>query len=116
MQDEIARAIAAALQLKLSATSAAPRRYTPNVAAYEAYLKGLHYGRTTTLEAGARTREYLTQAVALDPGFALAHGELGWHSLAKHILTLPTTTKRARRQTDSGRSRDCAGPAARVAR
>ena len=39
VQDMIAAAIADVLRAKLSPETAAPRRYVPNLRAYEAYLK-----------------------------------------------------------------------------
>ena len=73
IQDEIAQAIAGALQVTLAPEPAAPRRYTPNLAAYEAYLKGHHYQFKFTPESVARAMAAYQQAIALDPNFALAH-------------------------------------------
>jgi serine/threonine protein kinase len=73
IQDEIAAAISNALQAKLSTESAARRRYEPNQDAYEAYLKARYLWGKTKPESEARCREYLEQAIALDPNFALAH-------------------------------------------
>jgi len=84
IQDEIAQAIAGALQMKLSAESA--RHYTPKLSAYEAYLKGRHHGARFTPESMVRSREYLEQAIALDPKFALAHTELGNSFLYRAVL------------------------------
>jgi eukaryotic-like serine/threonine-protein kinase len=75
VQDEIAAAIAAALQVKLSSS---PRRYTPKLEAYAEFLKARHHLQKWTLESAARGRECLERAIALDPGFAQAHSELGW--------------------------------------
>ncbi len=82
VQDEIAQAIAGALQVKLSATPAAHRRYTPNLPAYEAFLKARHYWAKLTPESLARSRECYEQAIALDPQFALARSFLGEHFFA----------------------------------
>ena len=79
MQDEIAAAIAGALQVKLAV---APRRYTPNLAAYEAFLKGRHHWAKLTPESLARSRECYEQAVVLDPQFALARNFLAEHFFA----------------------------------
>ena len=84
IQDEIAQAIAAALQMKLSSEPA--RQYTPNLPAYEAYLKGRHHLVRFTPESLARSREYLEQAIALDPKFAMAHSELGNSFLGRAVL------------------------------
>jgi TolB-like protein/Tfp pilus assembly protein PilF len=72
VQDEIAAAIAGALQVKLSVAPAALRRYTPNLPAYEAYLKARHHWGKVTPESLARSKECYEQAITLDPGFALA--------------------------------------------
>jgi TolB-like protein len=86
IQDEIAQAIAAALQVKLAAEPAAFRRYTPTLPAYEAYLKALHSIGDVVPDKLARSKEWLEKAIALDPGFALAHSTLGHYFLR---LALP---------------------------
>jgi len=73
VQDEIAAAIAEALQVKLLMAPAELRQYTPNLPAYEAYLKARHHLAKVTPEALARGKECYEQAIALDAGFALAH-------------------------------------------
>jgi eukaryotic-like serine/threonine-protein kinase len=83
VQDDIAAAITSALQVKLGA---APERYRPNPAAYEAYLKGRHYLSSFTPSGMERAREYLEQAIALDSNFALAHSDLGSYWFAKTNL------------------------------
>jgi TolB-like protein/predicted Ser/Thr protein kinase/Tfp pilus assembly protein PilF len=89
VQDEIAQAIASALHLKLGSGPARPRRYTPNLPAYEAFLRARHYWGKFSPEAFARSREYLEQAIALDPQFALAHGLLGESFLnSAHFSTM----------------------------
>ena len=77
IQDEIARAIAAALQVKLSPQQAAQRRHLPGIPAYEAFLKARHHRFKLTPGSLARCRAYYEQAIALDPEFALAYSELG---------------------------------------
>jgi serine/threonine protein kinase len=81
VQDEIAAAIAGALRLKLVGEAAAPRLHQPNIPAYEAWLKGRHYGCRVTPEGLARSKEYFEQAIALDPDFAEAHADLGGYYL-----------------------------------
>jgi TolB-like protein/predicted Ser/Thr protein kinase len=73
VQDEIAAAITEALQVKLSVAPAALRRYTPDPLAYEAYLKARHHWAKGTRESLARSKECYEEAIALDPGFALAY-------------------------------------------
>jgi eukaryotic-like serine/threonine-protein kinase len=76
VQDEIAAAIAGALQVKLAVQPAELRSYTPKLPAYEALLKGRHQYLKFTPESLARSKEYFEQAIALDPDFALPHCEL----------------------------------------
>jgi serine/threonine-protein kinase len=79
VQDEIAAAIAQALQVKLSGDAGGPRRYTPNLAAYEAFLKASHHAQKLTPDGMARSREYYEQAIALDPQFALAYSSFAFY-------------------------------------
>ena len=76
MQDEMAAAIARALQLKLTGKSPASRPHEPNLPAYEAFLKGIHQLRTISPEGYARSEEYFKQAIALDPQWAAPHSTL----------------------------------------
>ena len=74
VQDEISRAIAGALQLRLTTTSGpgAGRRGTGNVEAYNHYLRGrFHWGRRTEAEIH-KAIAHFEQALALDPAYALA--------------------------------------------
>lgn len=79
IQDEIAQAIVTVLRTKLSTQPAGPARYIPNLSAYEALLKARFYLQKLTPEALVRSRDYYEQAIALDPKFAQAHCEFGWH-------------------------------------
>jgi serine/threonine-protein kinase len=78
LQDEIAAAITAALRLRLS-PQAPPQRYTPKLAAYEAYLKAKYHEAKTTPESLDLSKQYYEQAIALDPGFALARAGLSYY-------------------------------------
>jgi TolB-like protein/tRNA A-37 threonylcarbamoyl transferase component Bud32/Tfp pilus assembly protein PilF len=78
IQDEVAEAIATALRIKLSDDRTALQRYIPALPAYEAFLKARHDLQKWTSESLTKGRENLERALALDPGFALAHSELGW--------------------------------------
>ena len=73
VQDEIATAITASLEVRLVLPPAARQRYQPNLPAYEAYLKARHYWAKITPESLARSKEYYEQAIALDSNFALAY-------------------------------------------
>jgi serine/threonine-protein kinase len=77
IQDEIARAITDALEVRLSPDAAARRRHTPPLPAYEAFLKGRHQMQKWTAESMARCSQCYLEAIELDPQFALAHCELG---------------------------------------
>jgi eukaryotic-like serine/threonine-protein kinase len=86
VQDEIGAAIAAALQVKLSGNI---QRYRPGLPAYEAYLKGRHHVLKMDSESLALAKHYFEQAIALDPGFALAHCALGiyyWQLTLRSLL------------------------------
>lgn len=76
VQDEISAAIAAVLQAKLAVGPEGRKHYTPNVAAYEAYLKGRHYTWKFTPKSFAQGREFYQEAIALDPQFALPYAAL----------------------------------------
>jgi tetratricopeptide (TPR) repeat protein len=78
IQDEIAQAIATALQTRLTSTAPAAGRHKPLLSAYEAFLKARHHLQRWTPESLVKGREQLERAVQLDPEFAAAHTELGW--------------------------------------
>jgi serine/threonine-protein kinase len=75
VQDEIAAAIAGALEVKLMPMPA--ERYKPNLPAYEALLEARHIASKPTPQAQALAKEYYQKAIDLDPKFALAYAELG---------------------------------------
>jgi TolB-like protein len=78
IQDEIAQAIAGALQLKLAAKPA-NARHTPKLPAYEALLKGRHRMLRHSVESLARAKDSFEQAMALDPDYAEPHANLGFN-------------------------------------
>ena len=99
VQDEIASALAGALKLKLS-VNAAPRKYTPKLQAYEAYLKARHQRAKLTPDAIALYKEYVEQAIALDPGFTLAYVDLADSHLMRstlHSAEMPQVREYARK-------------------
>ena len=77
IQDEITHAIASALRIRLSADSSTPRRHTPNLRAYEAYLKARDLWYTAFPGSFAQTKALLEHAITLDPQFALPYSLLG---------------------------------------
>ena len=81
VQDEIAAAIAKALHVKLAPQTP---RYQPKPAAHEAFLRGRHL--LLQGPAGyARGKEYLEQAIVLDPNYSEPHAELGMYYLLTNI-------------------------------
>jgi TolB-like protein len=68
IQDDISRAIANALQVKLLGS----RRPTQNIEAYQSYLKGMYHLHRVTPEGMAKAKECFEQAILQDPGYALA--------------------------------------------
>jgi TolB-like protein len=85
LQDEIAQAVASALQVKLlSPVVAAKHDDRPpsgNLDAYKAYLQGLKQWHD---EEFSKAAESMTQAVQLDPGYAMAWAQLSgsWSTVA----------------------------------
>jgi serine/threonine-protein kinase len=86
LQDEIAAAIAKALQLMLSGKPVESRRHTPALLAHDAHLKGRHLlengpgvGRLAgnAAEVWERSKEYFHQAIRLDANYAEPHIGLG---------------------------------------
>jgi serine/threonine-protein kinase len=86
VQDEIASAIAGALQLKLGSHSGS--RHTPDIRAYEAYMLGVHHGVKSTPESIARAAQALQRAIELDPSYAAPHAMQGLLYLMMSAWTL----------------------------
>ena len=76
VQDEIARAVVAALKLKLLPGQASPRNVNPE--AHDQYLLGLHFYQRGSAEGAAMALVPLERAVALEPSFAPAWAALSW--------------------------------------
>jgi serine/threonine-protein kinase len=77
VQDEIAAAIAGALQLTLTGKPSTARAHEPNLPAYEELLKGRYQYFKFSPEGHARAEEHFKQAIALDPQWADPHSALG---------------------------------------
>jgi len=75
IQDEIARTIVATLRASSLADPTPPRarRQTENALAYRLYLKGRYEWNRRTQEGVAEGIRYFQQAIAEDPGYALAY-------------------------------------------
>jgi serine/threonine-protein kinase len=85
IQDEISAAIVGALRVKLSDGIGA-NRYTPNLAAYEVYLKARHLAPKVTPESLELARQCYEQAIQLDDVFALPHIGLGYYWISVMIF------------------------------
>jgi len=77
IQDDIAQSIAATLPTKITLQPAARARYTPRIAAYEAFLRGRHHLFKFTPESSPKARACFEAAIALDPRYARPYSELG---------------------------------------
>jgi TolB-like protein/tetratricopeptide (TPR) repeat protein/predicted Ser/Thr protein kinase len=91
IQDEIAEAIAGTLRISLSPGTGPAPRHTPPIEAYEAFLMAQYHLQHWTQESLARSKESLERAIAIDPSFAQAHGQLGltYMSLVTENQVLP---------------------------
>src|SRR5207247_5787024 len=78
VQEEIARAIAGALEVKLRRVDVAAlaRRHPENLDAYDLYLRGRYFWYRRTADGVRRAIEYFQRAIALDSGYALAYSGL----------------------------------------
>ena len=115
VQDEIAAAIAQALQVTL-APRKAPRASTLDLAAHEAFLRGRHHLLRITPESLERSKEYFMEALALDPHFALAHSHLAWYHFLQAFHGLRPSREAiplSRRAAESALQHDPSLPQAR---
>ncbi|MBW3627702.1 MAG: tetratricopeptide repeat protein [Gemmatimonadetes bacterium] len=79
VQDEIARAVVGALRGHLTERESAAlvRSSTPNVEAYNLYLKGRYHWYRRTTDGLRQAISFFEQAVARDPTYALAYTGIG---------------------------------------
>jgi serine/threonine-protein kinase len=93
IQDQIARAIESQLKLKLGGPDSTHivRRYTDNVEAYNAYLKGLYYWNRRFEGGMGKALECFEQAIQMDPSYTLAHAGIAdcYVQLAGYSLLPP---------------------------
>jgi TolB-like protein len=85
IQDDISTAIVGALRVKLSDEIGA-NRYTPNLAAYEMYLKARHLAPKVTPESLQMSRQCYERAIRLDDAFALPHIGIGHYWISVMIF------------------------------
>ena len=78
VQAEISREIAEKLRLRLTGAQEQQlaKQPTQNPQAYQLFLNGLFYARKGGFENNKKALDYYTQAVALDPQFALAYASM----------------------------------------
>jgi serine/threonine protein kinase/Flp pilus assembly protein TadD len=103
VESEIAKAVAD--QLKASLTGREEQvvnaKPTDNPDAYDAYLRGLAYILKTQITAARSlgARKYLTEAVRLDPKFALAWALLSYNNARGYITAMLQPTLALREET-----------------
>src|ERR1700757_3566989 len=113
VESEIAKTIAETLQVKLSGAekSSIAKAPTANPEAYELYLKGRFFWNKRTGDDLRKSIEYLKQAIAKDPGYALAYAALadsygllrfyGGASPAESVVPAQAAAKKALELDDS---------------
>jgi len=81
VQNDIAHQIVEKLRLRLSnqQMTRMTKRQTENSEAYQLYLKGRYYAGKFDTENLNKGLEYLRQAIALDPNYALAYDGLAYY-------------------------------------
>ena len=92
IQDKITRSVAAGLRIRLSGEGERrlAKRYTDNVEAYEAYLKGHYFLNKRTPDGITKAIEYFRRAIELDPNYALAYAGLaGGYDKVYWFIRLP---------------------------
>jgi len=90
LQNELGRAIAQQVQVKLAPPSGggSTNKYTPNPEAYELYVKGRFYLNQRTYAEIDKSTEYFQRCIEKDPGFALGYAGLADSYLANSIRSL----------------------------
>jgi TolB-like protein/DNA-binding SARP family transcriptional activator len=78
VQDEISREVSQRLRLKMTgeAEKRLAKRYTENIEAYQLYVRARRWCEKRSAEGFTRGIEYSTQAIQMDPNYALAYAEL----------------------------------------
>ena len=113
VESEIAKTIAETLQARLTGSEKSSMSKTPTVnpEAYELYLKGRFFWNKRTGDDLRKSIEYLKQAIAKDPGYALAYAALadsygllrfyGGASPAESVVPAEAAAKKALELDDS---------------
>jgi adenylate cyclase len=86
VQEEISRQVVDALKVTLLAEdeSELAGRPTENIQAYDLYLVGLHHLNQRTEVSYQKAVDYFTQAIELEPDFALAYSWLAFTYIRQH--------------------------------
>jgi TolB-like protein/Tfp pilus assembly protein PilF len=113
VESEIAKTVAETLQARLTGSEKNSIAKTPTVnpEAYELYLKGRFFWNKRTGDDLRKSIEYLKQAIAKDPGYALAYAALadsygllrfyGGASAAESVVPAEAAAKKALELDDS---------------
>jgi TolB-like protein/DNA-binding winged helix-turn-helix (wHTH) protein/Tfp pilus assembly protein PilF len=98
LQNELGRAIAQQVQVKLAPPHAgrSTNKYAPNPEAYELYLKGRFYVKQRTFPEVDKSTEYFQRSIEKDPSFALAYAGLADSHLANAIRSPQTFYPKAK--------------------
>lgn len=107
IQDEISLSIVDKLKIRLlgDKKSELPKKYTPNIEAYNMYLKGRYFYVKMTKEDIIKGINYLEKSVQTDPNYAQAYATL---ALARYLLTaywfVPTDEVSSKAKRDISRA------------
>jgi tetratricopeptide (TPR) repeat protein len=105
IEAEISREISEKLKLKLSGEQKRrlEKRHTEKASAYQLYLKGRYYWNKRTEEALQKSIEHFKEAIALDPGYALAYAGLAdaYNILASYSAVPPRDSFQLAKQASS---------------
>jgi len=105
IQEEIAKSVASSLSVKLGVgQSTLGKGGTTNVEAYEKYLRGMALKGEEKRETILKSVQLLREAVALDPTFADAWGQL-YVALSFVVVFVPGEQVAARREMEEARNR-----------
>ena len=106
VQDEIAGAIAGALEIELRGASVASRR-TRSLEAHDLYLRGVYVRNQLTREGLSRAVDFFDRAIQLDSGYALAYagkatalGPMIWYGFLPRDQGLPAMREAAGRSLE----------------
>lgn len=98
VQEEIAKEITTKLRLRLSSEEQGKlaKRYTANTEAYQLYLKGRYHWNKRTVAGFQKGLECFQQAIAIDPGYALAYAGISdSHAFRGDVGTTQISSKEA---------------------